>query len=47
MAVSVRNTRWCSDGLEIAAEYGERVRVVFALECCDREAMSYVATVPV
>ncbi|WP_443192917.1 IS3 family transposase [Methylobacterium sp. NMS14P] len=44
VAVAVRNTRWCSDGLEIAAENGERVRVAFALDCCDREAMSYVAT---
>ncbi len=44
VAVSVRNTRWCSDGLEIAAENGERVRVAFALDCCDREAMSFVAT---
>ncbi|KNY19641.1 integrase [Methylobacterium sp. ARG-1] len=44
VAVVARNTRWCSDGLEIAAENGERVRVAFALDCCDREAMSYVAT---
>jgi putative transposase len=44
VAVNVRNTRWCSDGLEIAAENGERVRVAFTLDCCDREAMSYVAT---
>jgi len=44
VAVDVRNTRWCSDGLEIGCENGERVRVAFALDCCDREAMSYVAT---
>jgi len=44
VAGAARNTRWCSDGLEIAAENGERVRVAFALDCCDREAMSYVAT---
>lgn len=44
VAVEVRNRRWCSDGLEIAAENGERVRVAFALDCCDREAMSFVAT---
>jgi putative transposase len=42
--VATRNTRWCSDGLEIAAENGERVRVAFALDCCDREAISFVAT---
>ena len=44
VAVATRNTRWCSDGLEITAENGERVRVAFALDCCDREAMSFVAT---
>ncbi|MET3413789.1 transposase InsO family protein [Methylobacterium sp. 1030] len=44
VAVAVRNTRWCLDGLEIAAENGERVRLAFALDCCDREAISYVAT---
>jgi putative transposase len=44
VAVATRNTRWCSDGLEITAENGERVRVAFALDCCDREAMSFIAT---
>ena len=36
--------RWCSDGFEISCENGERVRIAFALDCCDREAMSWVAT---
>ena len=44
VAVPVRNTRWCSDGFEIACNNGERVRVAFALDCCDREAMSFVGT---
>lgn len=44
IAVGTPNTRWCSDGLEIGCENGERVRVAFALDCCDREAMGYVAT---
>lgn len=44
VAVDARNTRWCSDGLEIGCDNGERVRVAFALDCCDREAMSFVAT---
>lgn len=44
VAVAIRKMRWCSDGLEIAAENGERVRVAFALACCDREAISFVAT---
>src|SRR4051812_50210144 len=42
IAVDARNTRWCSDGLEIGCDNGERVRVAFALDCCDREAMSFV-----
>ncbi|RYZ62637.1 MAG: IS3 family transposase, partial [Proteobacteria bacterium] len=38
------NLRWCSDAFEIRCWNGERVQVAFALDCCDREAMSYVAT---
>ena len=44
VAVDQRNTRWCSDGLEIACDNGDKVRVAFALDCCDREAMGHVAT---
>jgi putative transposase len=44
VAVDVSNTRWCSDGFEVACDNGERVRVAFALDCCDREVMSWVAT---
>jgi putative transposase len=44
IAVDRSDLRWCSDAFEVACENGERVRVVFALDCCDREAMSYVAT---
>jgi len=44
IAVSESNRRWCSDGFEIACDNSERVRVAFALDCCDREAMSWVAT---
>jgi len=42
--VQESNVRWCSDGLEVACDNGERVRVAFALDCCDREVMSWVAT---
>jgi len=38
------NLRWCSDGFEIRCWSGEKVRVAFSLDCCDREIMSYVAT---
>jgi putative transposase len=44
IAVSESNRRWCSDGFEIACDNRERVRVAFSLDCCDREAMSWVAT---
>ena len=44
IAVDERNRRWCSDGFEIGCENGEKVRVAFALDCCDREAMSFLAT---
>ena len=43
IAVDERNRRWCSDGFEIGCDNGERVRVAFALDCCDREAMSFLA----
>ncbi len=38
------NTRWCSDGFEIACWNGETVRVAFMLDTCDREAISWTAT---
>lgn len=44
VAVDKRNTRWCSDALEIGCDNGEKVRVALALDCCDREAMGHVAT---
>jgi putative transposase len=44
IAVERSNLRWCSDGFELACDNGEKVRVAFALDCCDREAMAFVAT---
>lgn len=38
------NTRWCSDGIEIKCFNGEKVFVAFVLDCCDREAISFVAS---
>jgi len=37
------NIRWCSDALEFTCWNGEVVRVAFALDCHDREAISWVA----
>jgi putative transposase len=44
VAVDRPDTRWCSDGFEIGCENGERVRIAFTLDCCDREAIAWVAT---
>jgi putative transposase len=44
VAVDRPDTRWCSDGFEIGCDNGERVRIAFALDCCDREAIAWVAT---
>jgi putative transposase len=45
VAVKERDVRWCSDGLELSSDNGENDRVAFALDCCDREIMSWVATI--
>jgi transposase InsO family protein len=44
IAVDHPDTRWCSDGFEIGCDNGEKVRIAFTLDCCDREAISWVAT---
>jgi putative transposase len=44
VAVKQSNTRWCSDGLELSCDNGERVIVAFAMGCCDSEVISWVAT---
>lgn len=35
--------RWCTDAFEIRCWNGDRVHVAFSLDCCDREAISWVA----
>ena len=43
--VTIRpNLRWTSDGFEIACWDGQVVRVAFALDTCDREAMAWCAS---
>ncbi|WP_432782375.1 IS3-like element IS2 family transposase [Escherichia coli] len=44
VAVKESNQRWCSDGFEFCCDNGERLRVTFALDCCDREALHWAAT---
>lgn len=36
--------RYCSDGFEIRCWNGERVQVIFSLDCCDREVIAFKAT---
>ena len=43
VAVSVSDTRWCSDGFEIGCDSGEVVTAAFAKDCCDREIMAWRA----
>lgn len=38
------NLRWCSDVFTIRCWNGEAVQVVFSLDCCDREALRWLAT---
>lgn len=38
------NLRWCSDCFTIQCANGERVFVAFALDTCDREILSYIAS---
>jgi putative transposase len=38
------NQRWSSDGLEIACWNGEVVRVIFAIDTCDREIIAWQAS---
>lgn len=35
--------RWCSDALAIRCWSGEKVQVAFSLDCCERQAISWVA----
>lgn len=44
VAVGESNLRWCSDGFEFNCDNGEKLRVTFALDCCDREALHWAAS---
>jgi len=44
IAVDKSDQRYCSDGFEIGCDNGEKVRVTFSLDCCDRQAISFAAT---
>jgi len=38
------NMRWCSDCFEIHCWNDERVHVAFAMDCCDREVIHFMAS---
>ncbi|WP_148724987.1 IS3 family transposase [Escherichia coli] len=44
VAVKESNQRWCSDGFEFRCDNGEKLRVTFALDCCDREELHWAVT---
>jgi len=44
IAVATSDTRWCSDGFEFRCEDGAKLSGTFALDCCDREAIGWVAS---
>ncbi|MFX0854908.1 IS3 family transposase, partial [Escherichia coli] len=44
VAVKESNQRWCSDGFEFRCDNGEKLRVTFALDCYDREALHWAVT---
>nr|WP_205956831.1 IS3 family transposase [Pantoea stewartii] len=43
VAVAQSNRRWCSDGFEFRCDNGEKLRVTFAQDCCDREIIDWAA----
>ena len=38
------NIRWCSDHFELACRNGELLRLLFAIDACDREVIAWSAT---
>ncbi|WP_228393860.1 IS3 family transposase [Pseudomonas helleri] len=44
IAVTTSDTRWCSDGFEFRCDDGAKLSVTFAMDCCDREAIGWVAS---
>lgn len=39
VAAGESNQWWCSDGFGVSCDNGEKLRVTFALYCCDREVL--------
>ncbi len=45
VSVTESNRRWCSDGFEFRCDNGEKLRVTFAQDCCDREIIDWAASI--
>ncbi len=44
VAVDSSDQRWSSDGFEFRCDNGEKLRVTFAIDCGDREALDWAAS---
>ncbi len=44
VAVKESNRRWCSDGFEFRCDNGEKLRVTFAMDCCDRDTLGWATS---
>lgn len=44
VVVAESNWRWSSDGFEFRCDNGEKLRVTFAIDCGDREALDWAAS---
>lgn len=44
VAAKESNSGWCSDGFEFRCDNCEKLRVAFAMDCCDREALDWSAS---
>ncbi len=44
ISVKESDQRWCSDGFGLGCDDGTKLRVTFALDCCNREAIDWAAS---
>lgn len=44
VTVGESNQLWCSDGFEFSCDNDEKLRVTFALDCCEGEALHWAAS---
>lgn len=44
ISVKESDPRWCADGFEFGCDDDEKLRVTFALDCCDLESIDWAAS---